>query len=131
MADTSALSLESPVPDSPHAALLCSVFCPPEPMVSGYKQHFVSWAFKRVAVSHAISLWLTKTPLLYTARCYVCVFPGSGTVGWGAWLGGLEPTLLRGNPLAAEISLRHFSYHLQEPSQSSSTSSHSPPVTLW
>ena len=48
-------------------------------------------------------------------------------LGSTAW--GLYPTLLRGNILAAEISLQHFSCYLWEPSQTSPPQSL--PVLWW
>ena len=53
---------------------------------------------------------------------------GSGAVGYPAW--GLDPTLLRGNPLFTEISLWNFSCHLWEPSQASYISSSLPTTVI-
>ena len=55
-----------------------------------------------------------KPPLLFTAGCYLCSF-SSFMLRSPTW--GLDPTLLRGNPLATKLSLWNFSCHLWEPSQ--------------
>ena len=80
-------SPQSPTPDSPHI----SVVHPALPLlvsrVSGYKQNFMHWSFKRLSLSLAISSWWTETLLLFTTVCYLDSFPGFGAGGWGVWLG--------------------------------------------
>ena len=114
----SVLSPGPPTPVSVQTSLVHSVLPLLEPRVSSCKQNFVLWPFKRLSVSPVLSPWQTEIMLLFTAVCYVGSFPALVLrLGSPAW--GLDPTLLRGNHLATEISLQHFSYRMWESTQSS------------
>ena len=114
---------EAPTPDSPQISIVRCALPLLEPRVSGYKRNFVCWTFKRLSASPAISPWKTETLLLFTAGCYLGSFPWLWCCRLGSPTWGLDPTLLRGNPLATEISLWNFNCHPWEPSQPSCTSS--------
>ena len=91
---------------SPLCSPVHSILPLPEPKVIGCKRNFVHWPFKRLFASPAVSPWQTESPLLFTAGCY-WFFSQLWWLGSSSW--GLEPTLLRGKPLASEISLQYFS----------------------
>ena len=120
-------------PDSPHTYIVHSALLLPESRVNGCKWNFVCWPFKKLSTSLANSPSWTKTLQLFTTRCYLSSFPSSGATGWGPpW--GLDPILVSGNSLAAEISLWNFSYclwELSQPSQASSSLSTSLLVVFW
>ena len=93
------LSLLSPKPPAPHyhVSLVHSALPLLEPRVSGCKQNFVCWPFKRLSAFPAISPWQTETLLLFTAGCHLGSFPSSGDIGWGAQL-GVRPHTSQGDP---------------------------------
>ena len=95
----------SSLPGATNRRLPCisSLLCPPSAgaqdkllQTKGFCVGPVRW----LSASLAVSSWWTETLLLFTVRCYLGSFPSSGVL----WC-SLDPTLLRGNPLATEISL--------------------------
>ena len=93
-----------------------STLCP------GSLGNWLQTKFCTFSASSAIYPWQTETLIIFTAKCYLSFFPA--LAGEPAW--GLDPTLLRGSPSAAEISLQNFSCCLWEPSQPSRASSSLP-----
>ena len=109
----SVLSPEPPSTDPPQESLAHSALPLLEFRVSSCKRNFVHWPFKRLSASPAVSPWQIVT------RCFwqlVTFWLWCCTLGRPSW--GLGPTLLRGNSMAAEISLQNFSCHLWEPNPS-------------
>ena len=115
VAVTSVLSPVPTTPDLPQASLVHSTLPLLVPRVSGFKQNFVLWSFKRL--SESLSL---------PGRLKPCCFSQLGVIWvpfrlWCYMLGipswGLYPMLLRGNPAATEVFLQNLSYCLWEPSQ--------------
>ena len=77
--------------------------------------------------------WQTETLLLFIGRCYLGSFLAL-VLQMGSPVWGLDPTLLRENSPATEISLRNFSccpWELSQPSHTSSTLPTSLLVVKW
>ena len=83
--------------DSPQVSLVHSALPLPEPRVSGCKQNFVCWPFKRLSVSSAISSWQIELLLLFS--CMLFGFLSSSHAVGRTPVLCLDPTLLSGNPL--------------------------------
>ena len=70
----SVLTPEPPGPDCPEASLVHSAHSLLEPRVSGCKQNFVGWLFRRLSKSPIFSTSQTETLLLFRAGCYLGSF---------------------------------------------------------
>ena len=111
-------------------SLVHSAISLPEPRVSGCKWNFVCWIFKRFSESPAFAPWQTETPVFH--RHMLLGFPSRFwyyRLESPAWV--LNPTLIRGNTLAPEISLQNFSHCPRSPASFLVLPLHSLPVTLW
>ena len=117
----SVFSLEPPALNSSQVSLVHFALPLPEPRVSGCKQNFVHLPFKRLSAS--LCLPGRQNPDAFHSHVlygFLSWFSGC-KLGSPAW--GLDPTFLRGNPLATEISFQHFSCHQWEHRQPSDASS--------
>ena len=111
------LSLEPMTTKFPQASLVPSDLPLPWPRVSGYKHNFVqSFSFRgSLCLQPALPgrqepCWFSQLEVIWVPFSFWCC-----SLGIPAWVIG--PTLLRGNPLATEISIKNFSRLLWEPSQ--------------
>ena len=101
-----------------------SLLFPPFAGIQGkwQQRNFVLWPFKRLSASPAV-LPGWQNPYCFSQLDIIRVPFQLWWCRLGRPTWGLDTTFLRGNTLATEISLWHFSCHLWEPSQPSRVSS--------